>query len=282
MKAPFTYYGGKMGMAEWLAAMLPPHRVYIEPYAGSLAVLFEKRPATIEIVNDVDGAVVAFFACLRDRPDELERVCRLTPYARDEFAACADLDDPALPQLEVARRFWCRVNQSFAKTAGTYTGWSMTTARTQSPAGSVVARIDRFVECAQRLVGVIIENRPAVELVVKFADAETVVYIDPPYPAEVRSGREAWAARGDPGKDYRHDMADHESHVEMAAALHATPATVVLSGYPGDLYDELFGDWWYTDKALTVHSANGATVGRAPRVERVWSNRVLDDGRLFG
>lgn len=281
MRAPFSYYGGKIGLADRIVQLFPPHRVYIEPYAGSLAVLFEKQPAAIEIVNDIDGAIVAFFACLRDRPADLERVCRLTPYARDEFAACAVLDDPALEQLEVARRFWVRVNQSFAKTAGTFTGWSVTTACTQAPPSAVAGRLDRFEECARRLAQVIIENRDAADLIARLATADSLVYIDPPYPAEVRKGRASWVATDEEGRDYRHDMSSETSHRTLAAVLHETPATVILSGYPGGLYDELFGDWWSIDFATVAHSANAAATSRGARVERLWSNRALDDGRLF-
>lgn len=53
MKSPITYYGGKFGLAKRIVELLPPHRVYIEPFAGSLAgslaVLFAKPPSTHEI-----------------------------------------------------------------------------------------------------------------------------------------------------------------------------------------------------------------------------------------
>jgi site-specific DNA-adenine methylase len=125
VKAPFAYYGGKTGMARRLVAMLPPHRTYIEPFFGSGAVLFAKPPATHEIINDVDHNVVTFFRVLRDRTDELVDACALTPHAREEYAA-ADLGED-LDEVERARRFWVRVNQSFSHAAGPRSGWSITT-----------------------------------------------------------------------------------------------------------------------------------------------------------
>jgi D12 class N6 adenine-specific DNA methyltransferase len=59
-----------------------PHRVYIEPYAGSAAVLFAKPRSPVEIINDLDDQVVNFFRVLRDHPAALARACQLTPYAR--------------------------------------------------------------------------------------------------------------------------------------------------------------------------------------------------------
>jgi hypothetical protein len=72
-----------------------------------------------------------------------------------------------------------------------------------------------------------------------------------------------------------------EGQRELFGALHATPAAVVLSGYHSPpLYDRLYQDWWRTEMPVTVHSTNGAVSGQAPRVEVIWSNRDLDDGRL--
>lgn len=89
MKAPFTYFGGKMGLAPAIVELMPAHDAYIEPFFGSGAVFFAKPRSRHEIVNDVDGHVVAFFRCLRDRREELLDACTLTPYARDEFVAAA-------------------------------------------------------------------------------------------------------------------------------------------------------------------------------------------------
>ena len=64
MRPPFADFGGKPGMAGRIAALLLPHRVYLEPFAGSLAVLFAKPPAPCEIVNNLDDAVVNLFRVL--------------------------------------------------------------------------------------------------------------------------------------------------------------------------------------------------------------------------
>lgn len=276
MKAPFTYYGGKMGMASRLVAMLPPHRVYMEPFFGSGAVLFAKPPSTYEIVNDLDDAVVSFFRCLRDRPDELEAACRLTPYARAEYDA-AGLEGGGIDDLERARRFWVRVNQSFAKTAGKRTGWSVTTARTQSTANSVHGRLGRFVACAERLSRVVIEHCDAAGLVERLATSDTAIYVDPPYLGTTRNGR----GPGSAPSDYRFDMGTEADHRTLAEVLRETPAAVVMSGYPSELYTELYGDWPYVDVPVSVHSSNAVTVGRSRRVERIWSNRPFGDGQLF-
>ena len=272
MKPPFAYYGGKTGLSERIISLLSPHRVYIEPFFGSGAVFFAKSQVPCEIVNDLDGGIVAFFRALRDRPADLERVCRLTPYARAEYRA-ADVQAEGIDDLERARRFWVRVNQSFGKTAGRQTGFSVTTARSQSTGGSVQGRIDRFHACARRLQRVTIEQCDAARLVERMGTAETLVYCDPPYLASTRRGRD----RSRPA-DYLHDMGTEDEHRRLAEVLHKTPAAVILSGYPSELYEELYGDWWRLDIPVLVHASNSVTAERGERTEVLWSNRALDTG----
>jgi DNA adenine methylase len=275
VKAPFAYYGGKSGMAPLIVGLMPAHRVYMEPFFGSGAVLFAKPPSRFEIVNDLDGDVATFFRVLRDRPHELEQACRLTPYARAEFRG-ADLAEH-LPDLERARRFWVRVNQSFGKTAGKQTGWSITTARTQSVVASVQGRIDRFHACASRLAQVAFESCDATGLVDRLATHDTLIYADPPYLAETRRSARATVA------DYGVDMGDEERHRRLAEVLHATPATVILSGYPSPLYEDLYGDWWRREIHVRVHASNSVNAERGERVEVLWANRdlgALADGQL--
>lgn len=280
MKPPVPYYGAKGRLAKRIVRFMPNHRVYIEPFFGSGAVLFEKAPRPIEIVNDLDGNVVNFFTMLRTRRDELAEVCFLTPYAREEFDAAdldADVDD-----LERARRFWVRVNQSFSKSTSDQTGWSVTTARSQSVANTMLGRLDRFAPVADRLLHTVIECCDGVDLITRLATSDDVlIYADPPYLAatrRLRAGRDGRPDRTNPG-DYAHDMGTDDEHRRLAAALHETPATVVLSGYPSELYAELYAGWWYHDFQVTVQSSD-AQHGRGARVERMWSNRQLDEGRL--
>lgn len=267
MKPPFSYYGGKARLAPWIVSLLPPHTSYIEPFAGSLAVFFAKPPVTHEVVNDVDGEVVAFFRCLRDRPDDLIDAVELTPYARQEFA---DAKEGSIDDLERARRFWVRVNQSFNKSARLDNGWSASVACQNGEAKTVLNRVARLREAAQRLMGVIIENRDAVDVIQAYGTPTGVIYADPPYVGSTRSQSRA----------YEHELSTDDDHRALAAVLHESPATVVLSGYDSDLYDDLYADWHRLDQSVLRRSSNRASGERPRATEVIWSNRPLDEGRL--
>lgn len=281
MRPPFCYFGGKQAMAARIVGLMPAHDTYIEPFAGSLAVLFAKQPARHEIVNDLDGAIVNFWRVLREQPEQLERACALTPYARAEWEGCEDVDEDGIGDVERARRFWVRVNQSFAKRLNR-TGWSVTTVRTQAPPTSVLGRLGRFSGAAARLATVSIECCDGVDLIDRLATPSTVVYADPTYVWSTRrlsSNPEGWTDRTRQS-DYRVEL-DNQQHRRLAEVLRSTPAAVLLSGYPSALYDEMYGDWCVLDIPVTVNTGNARKgVGRRPRVERIWSNRDLHAGRL--
>lgn len=276
-KTPFAYYGGKVGMARKIMDLMPPHKVYLEPFLGSGAVFFAKGRVPVEILNDLDDSVVTFFRVLRERPHDLLEACRFTPYARTEWEM-ADLRH-SIPddELEHARRFWVRINQSFGKVAKTSSGWSITSTVNASPALSQKRRLDRFAAAADRLADAMIENRDAVDLVERFSTPETVVYADPPY---VKSARVAQDGYGS------YEMTD-EQHRRLAEVLRSSEATVIVSGYASTLYDEIYDGWWVRDFQVTGRSPNAAKHKRRSRIERLWINRrpsslfeeIVDDYR---
>lgn len=227
--------------------------------------------ATHEILNDIDGNAITFYRVLRERPEDLELACRLTPYARDEFLA-ADLDED-LDDLERARRWWIRTSQSFNHTAGGKTGWATSVNRGSNSARTVLNRIGRFAAAVDRLSHVVIENRDAVDVIEQYSRPDAVVYADPPY---LVSTRTAMAKR--PGGDYLHEFSSDDDHRRLAAILRSTPATVLLSGYDSPLYDELYSDWHRTERRVLKRSSNGRSATHVHAMEHVWSNRPIGGG----
>lgn len=74
LRAPFPYFGGKSTVAELVWARLGAVRNYVEPFAGSLAVLLARpEPAGIELVGDADHMVANFWRAVRADPDAVAR-----------------------------------------------------------------------------------------------------------------------------------------------------------------------------------------------------------------
>ncbi len=76
LKAPFPWFGGKRRVAPIVWSALGDVDHYVEPFAGSLAVLLA-RPAehtgTLETVNDADRYLANFWRAVAAAPEEVAR-----------------------------------------------------------------------------------------------------------------------------------------------------------------------------------------------------------------
>lgn len=122
---------------------------------------------------------------------------------------------------------------------------------------------DCLAEIVERLRGVIIEHRPALDVIAQHDGPRTLLYVDPPYMHETRS---AGAVNHFDVKYrmYRHEMSDAD-HTRLLDALLDVEAMVMVSGYAAPLYEQYLGEW----KRLEVAThADGAR----PRTEVLWLN----------
>jgi site-specific DNA-adenine methylase len=74
MKAPFPWFGGKFRVASTVWQRFGNVPNYVEPFAGSLAVLLDRPTAPgIETVNDLDGLLANFWRAVALQPNEVAR-----------------------------------------------------------------------------------------------------------------------------------------------------------------------------------------------------------------
>lgn len=273
------YHGGKWRLAQWVLAHFPDHRVYVEAYGGAASVLMRKPRAYAEVYNELDGEVVNVFRVMRDPvlADRLRTLLELTPYSRVEYelAYLAEpTDDVERARISILKAFAgfgssgltnCRaagmrtsssrwVNKSYRPDTG-FRASSMRSGTT--PAHDWRSYPDQIVKFVERLRGVVIEQRPAIDVIRQHDSPATLHYVDPPY---VRSTRVGFRK----GRGYRFEL-DDADHRALAESLRSVEGMVVLSGYHSELYDGLYHDWHREERA---HRADGA----APRTEVLWMN----------
>lgn len=271
--APFAYFGGKTRLADRIVQLLPAHSHYVEPFAGSLAVLLAKPRADMETVNDLDQDLMTFWRVLRDRPEDLALHMALTPHSRAEYQAGYDLTDVD-DELERARRVWVVLSQGRGGSMRR-TGWRSyrdPKASTYSFPEYLAAYVNRVPACAERLAGVSLECRDALEVIADYGQHPGVLlYCDPPYVGSTRAA------------NYRHEMTKDSQHRDLAAALVECKSAVVLSGYHSPLYEDLYDGWHRAEmKAWTGNGIrNGATKTDGNRVEVLWSNRPFPQEDLL-
>jgi DNA adenine methylase len=294
------YHGGKFRLAPKLIAIFPEHRVYTEAFGGGGSVLLCKPRCYAEIYNDLDGEVVNVFRVLQNRKKaaELERLLRVTPFAREEFLLSYK---SAQSEVERARRTIIRSFMGFgsdsisrmkATRAGfntrlssvMSTGFRWNSNRSGTTAATDWARYPQQVQIfCERLQGVTIEQRDATDILTKMDREDCLHYVDPPYPMSVRRIGNGTS----PEHRYRHEMTD-EDHLKLAKTLRCLRGMVVISSYLSPLYERLYAGWeklWWSGGHFCSGNTKGQPGNGQKRTEVVWLNEAAWKGSrrgLFG
>ena len=226
-------------------------------------MFFNKAPAKHEVINDLSGDVVNLFRVIRERGKELAALIEMTPWAREEYELSHESsNDP----LERARRFVVRAQQGHG-TDGLRGGNTWSRSQHDRP-GWRPRRWHLIPDDIEGLISRLgeteIDNRDAVILVHDYAEPDVLIYADPPYVYETRTG----------GKMYQYEMTDAD-HLALLDTLDAHPGPVVLSGYHCPLYDDRLAHWTYRERRVQAEKGNS-------RVEVLWLNQVCVDRLGYG
>lgn len=275
--APVTalapWYGSKRAAAAQIVPHLGPHKVYWEPFCGSMAVLFAKDPARQETVNDLHGDLLNLARVVADRglAQELDWQLRRTlvheGLYREAVEALRQTPDAPGPDADPAakvaraRLYFVRSWMGMNGVAGTRTRVNFARRYTSNggcPAVRFAAAVDSLPAWHERLRTVAVYQGCGIQLCEKVEDkAGTVIYADPPYLAKSES--------------YVHDF-DSADHRRLAAALNRfekTRAVVSYYAHP-DLAALYPGSKWRT-VPLTISRA----LRNAGRHEKVAAPEIL-------
>lgn len=268
MKPAFGYYGAKVRIASQIINSLPLHNAWVEAFCGSAALTLAKKPAPIEVINDLDDQIINLFEQLRNNSESLIRAITLTPYARKEYFEAKQIDGSINP-LEKARRFlistMLTVNGAVGETGA---GFSFSQSYSRN---SREARVNRWYNLPERLELVVdrlksvrIENRDARELLSMFLNKPaTLFYMDPPYLMK-RSHK------------YKHDI-DESFHIELLKLSNDAKCMMLISSYDNDLYNEMLSpkNGW---EKTSIDTNTADTSGKKyKRKEVLWKNHHFEN-----
>jgi DNA adenine methylase len=263
----FSWYGGKTCHLDWLLPIINnvKHKVYVESFAGSAAILLNKIPSEVEVYNDIHSEVVNFFKILRTRSEELIPLLEFTPYAREEFSiSCTEqIDDP----LEKARRFFVRARQvrSGLATKATPGRWSYTKKDSRQkralPVNQWFVAIEGLEKVCDRLKNIQIEHIDALDAIQRYDTPDTLHYVDPPYVMSSRTG----------GENYYHEFSD-EQHFNLLNLLLSVQGKVVISGYINELYSKTLIGWKESRRTSCYANTTLQNGKKSYRQEVIWTN----------
>jgi len=243
IKALAPWFGGKRNLAPRIIELLGKHRVYWEPFCGSMAVLLNKPPCVMETVNDLHGDLINLARVIQDQQlgPKLYRYLRRTMMCELLFREAAEryrqrtYHKPAdEPDVDRAYDYFICAWLGRNGVAGTLSYNQGFCVRYTANGGHAAKRwqsaIGSIPAWRRRLANVTILQRDAFELLKRIDDKRgTAMYIDPPYLVK--------------GAKYIHDFedADHQRLAELLRRF--TQARIVVSYYDHPKLVELYPDW---------------------------------------
>lgn len=168
-----------------LLPLIPPHKIYVEPFCGGSSLFFaKKRPKVTndhdyrEVLNDTNHELVNMYRVAKLRKDEFLEQLNAIPYSEywhNKFKQ----NDVEQNELTLAVGFYIRIMMSFTNILDSGFAFSKYTANL---AATYFNHLEKLSKIIDRLKGVFIFDRDALDIIEKFDYPEAFFYCDPPYP----------------------------------------------------------------------------------------------------
>lgn len=256
MKSPIKYYGGKSYMTNIIIDQFPKdYDIYVEGFGGGASILFQKEKTSLEVYNDLGENVYSLFKVLSDKEmfKRLKEKLDLTYYSeelRKEFKE--DLKRTDLSIEDRAYKF-IFVNRTSFNGVGGFSTTMLVRRNMSKSCSDYLSMIDKLPEIHNRLSSVIIEHKDIMELIDKYDNKNTFMYLDPPYVKSTRLSNQS----------YEVEMTD-EQHKQLCERLLTFNGKILISGYDNSIYDILDNKF----SKLSFKSPNS----QSNAIEILWKN----------
>ena len=277
---PLKWHGGKSYLADWIIDLMPRHLHYVEPFSGGMAVLLAKNPfdkrhqwgdtahekGISEVVNDINGSLMNFWHVLQDENafERFKRIVYAIPISQSQWQ---ESEQKIIPQhekdIDAAVAFFVRCRQS--RSGGFKAFATLSRNRTRrymnEQASGWLNCINGLSDVHERLRQVVVLCDDALKVIKSQDGPRTLFYLDPPYVHKTRSKSAANA--------YQHEMADND-HEKLLDLLNKCKGSVMLSGYPNEMYNKKLNNWNRHDRKIDNKVSSSAT--KRIMTESLWCN----------
>ena len=284
IKALAPWFGGKRNRACRIIEQLGVHRVYWEPFCGSMAVLMVKRPCEMETVNDLNGDLINLAKVIQDKDSAFklyDKVSR-TLYSEQLFLEakerCFGIEyDYGTDHVQRAYDFFVASWMGLNGMSGTMRCNYQFAMRWCVGGGQGAKRWQSVVESMpawhKRLRNVVIVQRDAFDLLDNIKDETGVsIYCDPPY--------------FEKSSKYIHDLRG-DDHLRLCESLQRfKEAKVVVSYYDHPDLTDLYKGWHRISLPTAHTSLSNATNGGKKVIKKKQTELLLvnsggEEGKLF-
>lgn len=273
LKSPVNRMGGKYFLRHLLIEKMPEHTLYCEPFCGAGHLLFGKPPSEVEVINDIDNHLIAFFKVIKDPVTRQKLIETLgwMPYSRrlwQEFRErwkSGNIPDDSIE----ASAMWFYLNRTCFSGDMLNGGFALPSITGRNPSMTFANTVESLSLVAKRLKGVTIENLDCRECIKRYDSPDSLFYIDPPYL--------------DTEHYYGKASLTHNDHYSLAKLLYEVKGKVMLTHYASPVYDELYRGW-YRQEYVTFKGSHKAerNTEKPKTIEVLYTNyKPYEPEKLF-
>lgn len=179
MKSPLCYVGGKSRLCKTIIPEFPEHTTYGEVFAGACWVLFAKEPSKYEIINDVNGDLVAFWRVVQNHLEEFFKQFKFLLVSHELFDDWQrQAEAGGLTDIQRAARYYYlqRCGYGGRVVRRTWGGGPL-----RPPRVNLLRLEEELSQVHLRLAGVTIEHMTWFDFLQRYDRPSTLFYLDPPY-----------------------------------------------------------------------------------------------------
>lgn len=233
LRAPMRYYGGKGHLVSKILPYIEKkdYQIYVEPFCGAASIFFAKTPHPVEVINDIDSAVIDLFSQIKSGDDKLFHMIYHTPYSKYFFANSIDVENSTFQNPGYC--VFVKNNLGISGHMKRETNWSVgriVRRGISSNINSSWMRMFFLSSWRERLKDVIILRQDALDVIKRYDSTSTLFYLDPPYYHPTRNKQSVDV--------YAHEL-DDEFYHKFVDLLCNLKGSVVLSCYMHPIFEPL-------------------------------------------
>jgi DNA adenine methylase len=171
LKPPFCRQGNKFPLRNKIIPLFPEHTTYVEPFAGSSAIFFNKPKAEVNVLNDLDKQTIYRYKLLKKAPTD------------------KNLYNDKLNSLEKLKQFYTTHSNKpedlllleKIKACAGFSGLPADEPKKVYKSISPIKIVDLLGEYQSKLRGVKITNQDYAKIIAQYDSPTTLFFLDPPY-----------------------------------------------------------------------------------------------------